>query len=253
MNIAGTKVWDWLKKHLDVQLYLMEEDLLGELNSYDLMLEHYGKTYRKGDSVFSKIIFNAPITMTKTNEKSAYKHFRMFREEQICCDIKEEILLENFIKRFPEHSYYLSKKYRYERYFEFSIINNCQYIPKELPFGCTMFFVYTRSSNGKTVCKRETIGRCDFIELLYGKIFAKDYVSMGQKISDYPCLFLEEEPDVSFVLLVKYEGDCRIMEYPQNAIMGIEIDLLSRTIVFYEKKQVIERFHKLFDTVDIIE
>lgn len=249
MGVAGRNVWEWLADNVDLRLYIFKENMhYGFALLNNIMVFHEGKIYGESNREefwhMAHACEYAPYTMTKEAEKRAYKYYEKHRFA-IACNLKEELMLMDFIKRFPNYKHVMYNENEETHDFkDFRVINYCNYIPEELPFRRHPLYVCGKRVCGLECRKINSVKYPKFLELLFYDVLNGGYPSTEGMEQEY-CYF-HSEYEMWFVLVLNGDELCLIKDYPKETIMGIEVDMEGKSITIHEKEKAVERFHALY-------
>lgn len=250
MHAAGDNVWRWLAQNTDATLYVYWDDYDWLFVLIDgIVTEIDGVQYTKENvRELLQLIDNhkyAPYHMSKEAEAESYKRATNFKDRDVCCDLKEEISLDEFVMRFPDGQimYECFPDYEIE-YGTYKVINYASYLPKE----------YDHRKHPIYMC-RERCGETEyhfirseiyptFLGLLFNDVIAGCFFCEKQGKWEL-CRFYDEY-EKWFALVLDAEEKCRVKEYPERALHGIEVDRNEKTITIYDSKKAVDKFHELY-------
>ena len=251
--VLGRNVWRCLAEHGDFTFYLEQEqvdDLLNVDGEYQLWYK--GNSYDCHDKFkIWDICTKAVYGMTKESEKKAYESFSSNREQTVFCNLKEEMSLTEFSKRFPEYenilSYLSVENTRQFNYNEYKVINYCSEIPQRFIWRRLPLYVCGKRGDTWECRKINSLKYPEFLELLYWDVLDGEYFVRNSH-SDKRYFFFSEY-ETWFVLLLDGEEVCPIHKYPEYIILGIEVEKEKKEIRIINKNQALERFHTLYEGI----
>ena len=254
---AGSNVWEWLAKNVNVQVYMCKENVyLGMMKLDHMKFICEGRLYDPNSRELNNSIWAAqcaPYTMTRERENQAYEWRGKTRE--IHCLLKEEQPLVDFVQRFPDGaSYFDCDRYELEDMLDmlkkFKVTNYCSYIPVEFEYRRHPLYVCGIGADGVQYQQVNSVKYPQFMELLFYDVLEGTWQYEKNKEFTYSETWYGNIFDSWFVLVVNHNESCEVREYPQKSLFGIEVKWKEKQIVIYDKKQAVDYFHKLYNLIE---
>lgn len=250
ISAAGINVWNWLANNICYEVYICREKLYYEILEIDnAEVVDAEDIYNKDDKgkywEFISKCEDYPYQMTPELEKRAYEDYCRFRDEKVSCFPKEEIDIATFVKRFPKAEQYLNDEYDGIAFSNYKIINHCANISNDFSvYRRLPLYVCGKSENHVRYQKACSVKWPDFLEIMFFDVLDGDWwdwVDGRQTRNKYGELFTSW-----FVLVLNGSEQCKVEEYPREALLGIEVDTEKKVIIIYDREQAVERFHILY-------
>lgn len=251
------RVWQWLASNVDLQVHIFKENMSYHMVGIEnLEVLDDGKRYTGNDSrEFFEMVDrceDSPYIVTKELENEAYRWHKRKMENIVHCPLKEEMEITEFIKRFSDLDYFLRGREGIDERDEFyvdlfdgyRVINYCNYLLDDFP--CRRHPIYICGNRGGNIefKKMNSVKYPNFIELFFYDVLNGEYDTIESQCQIFHPY--RKEYDSWFALILEGDELCKVEEYPQNTIFGIEVEPDKKCISILDKEQAIERFHTLY-------